>query len=132
MSTHPPGAVVIPDSGRDDVADTVASVRAYLPGAVPIVIDDRAEPARRRDMGPSCVVLPPLPHPRNAFGEVWAKDCYAFRFVLSNLEVDYVLRLDSDAVLLGPGLDHIVVARFESDPSCGLLGAYRLGRDGGT
>jgi hypothetical protein len=65
-------------------------------------------------------------------GGLWAKDCYAFRFVLSNLEVDYVLRLDSDAVLLGPGLDDIVVDRFESDPSCGLLGAYRLGRDGGT
>jgi hypothetical protein len=130
-TTSPAGAVTIPDSGRDDVGDTIASVRAYLPGATVVVIDDRAGPEPPRRLGPGCVVLPPLPYPRNAFGGLWAKQCYGLRFVLANLRVDYVLRLDSDAVVLGEGLDNVVVERFRADPTCGVLGAYRLGRDGG-
>lgn len=123
---------MVPDSGRDDVADTLASVRAYLPGATAVVVDDRARPAANRRLGSGCVVLPPLPYPRNAYGGLWAKECYAFRWVLANIEVDYVLRLDTDALVLGPGLDEAVVQRFRADPACGALGAYRTGHDGGA
>jgi hypothetical protein len=137
--SHPLGAVVIPDDGRDDLEDTVASVRTYLPGATTVVVDDRSEPAQRRALGPQCTVLPPLLK-RTSFEpfrlgrinrRLWQKDCYGFRYVLANLDVDYVLRLDSDALVFGHGLDDIIVQRFHDDPECGLLGAYRLGRDGG-
>ena len=128
----PVGAVVIPDSGRDDLGDTVASVQVYLPGAVVVVVDDRPAPAPRRDFGVGSVVLPALPYPRNAYGGLWLKECYAFRWVLANLATDYVLRLDSDALLIGPGLERTVVDRFAAEPALGVLGAYRLGRDGGT
>lgn len=126
------GAVVIPDSGRDDLGDTVASVQVYLPGAIVVVVDDRPAPAPPRSFGPGSVVLPALPYPRNALGGLWQKECYAFRWVLANLAADYVLRLDSDALLIGPGLERLVVDRFAAEPGLGVLGAYRLGRDGGT
>lgn len=126
------GAVVLPDSGRDDLADTIASVQAYLPEATIVVVDDRPEPASKRRFGPGCVVLPPLPYPRNAYGGLWMKECYAFRWALSNLDLDYVLRLDSDALLLGPGLDVLVAERFAAEPRLGVLGSYRLGQEGGT
>jgi len=122
---EPRGAVVVPDSGRDDVKDTLDSVRAYLPAATPVVIDDRPRPAASRALGQDCVVLPPLPYPRNAHGGLWVRECYAFRWVLANLDVDYVLRLDTDALVIGPGLGTAVVERFGADPSCGVLGAYR-------
>jgi hypothetical protein len=60
------------------------------------------------------------------------KECYAFRWALSNLDLDYVLRLDSDALLLGPGLDVVAAERFAAEPGLGVLGSYRLGQDGGT
>ena len=126
----PQGAVVVPDSGRDDLVDTLASVRAYLPRATVVVVDDRPPPQRPRSLGPSCVVLPSLPYPRNAYGGLWLKECYAFRWVLANLAVDYVLRLDSDALVTGPGLDRLVVERFAREPTLGVLGAYRWGADG--
>jgi hypothetical protein len=127
----PKGAVVIPDSGRDDIVDTIASVRAYLPLASVVVVDDRPPPWRPRSLGPTCVVLPSLPYPRNAYGGLWSKECYAFRWVLANLAVDYVLRLDSDALVTGPGLDRLVAERFAKEPTLGVLGAYRWGADGG-
>jgi hypothetical protein len=137
--SYPLGAVVIPDHGRDDLEDTVASVRTYLPGAAIVVVDDRTEPAQVRSLGPRCTVLPPLPR-RTSYQpfrvervnrRLWEKDCYGFRYVLANLDVQYVLRLDSDALVFGRGLDEIIVQRFHDDPKCGLLGAYKLGRDGG-
>lgn len=127
----PKGAVVIPDSGRDDLLDTVASVGAYLPRATVVVVDDRPPPRPPRSLGPACVVLPSLPYPRNAYGGLWLKECFAFRWVLANLAIDYVLRLDSDALVTGPGLDRLVVERFASEPALGVLGAYRRGPDGG-
>jgi hypothetical protein len=128
----PAGAVIIPDSGRDDLADTVASVESYLPAATVVVVDDRPQPTPTRFLGAARIVLPPLPFPRNPYGGLWMKECYAFRWVLANLAADYVLRLDTDALLIGPGLDRVVMERFASDPRCGALGGYRLGRDGGA
>jgi len=127
---QPSGAVIIPDSGRDDLGDTVASALAYLPGATIVVVDDRPHPSEPRALGAGCFVLPALPYPRNAFGGLWMKECYAFRWVLDNLKAEYVVRLDTDALVIGPGLDRLVVQRFAEDPRCGVLGAYRLGRSG--
>jgi hypothetical protein len=124
------GAVVIPDSGRDDLADTIESVRAYLPRASIVIVDDRPEPRCPRNLGPKCVVLPAPSYPRNPYGGLWLKECYAFRWVLANFSATYVLRLDSDALLTGPGLDSVVVERFAADPRLGVLGSYRKGPDG--
>ena len=125
------GVVVIPAAPRDDALDTIESVRAYLPGTPVLVINDGHPDLHDASaLGPEVVVLPPLPFPRNVTGGLWLKMAYAFRYVLSNIPCDFVLRIDADALLIGPGLDEVLGSAL-SEPGQGVAGCCRVTWDGG-
>jgi hypothetical protein len=123
-------AVMIPAAARDDVVDTVRSVRSWMPSAPVLVINDSERSLIELRPDPNVHVLPTLPYARNAFGGLWAKLCYGLRWLLANTDCGLILRLDADAVVLRPGLESPASTRFSEDPKMGLLGGHRVGYDG--
>jgi hypothetical protein len=124
------GVVLIPAGPRDDALDTIESVQMYLPDMPILVINDgHAGLGDATALGPGVVVLPPLPFPHNVSGGLWRKEAYAFKYVLANIQCDYVLRLDADALLIGPGLDRLIESAL-SGPGTGLAGSFRATWDG--
>jgi len=131
-------AFVIP-AGRseDDLVDTLSSVLHYSDRArLIVVIDDMSRFGESvdglQDLSSDIAVLrPPAGLPSNVFGGLWAKTAFAYHWLLERYEPGLVVRLDTDALLIGEGLEASAERAFASDPRLGLLGAYRLGPDGG-
>jgi hypothetical protein len=130
-------AVIIPAGPGDDIDDTLASVLRYAdPSRLVVIVDDISAATGRRyePPGPSSdvVVIRAQPARPGTEGGLWVKVAPAYRWVLDRYQPGIVLRLDADAVMLGPGLEAAAEAAFRRDPKVGLLGAYRTGPDGGT
>jgi hypothetical protein len=122
-------AVVIPAGPGDDIADTLASVLRYTdPSRIVVVVDDtNAAP----EQAPDVKVIKAGQARPGTQGGLWVKTAPAYRWILENYEPEMVLRLDADAVILGPGLEEAAEQAFRRNPGAGLLGAYRVGPDGG-
>lgn len=121
--------VVVPAGPRDDAADTIRSVLSYTDPELVLVIDD----THGRGIGledPRVVVFTPPGSPPGPFGGLWVKLAAAFRYAVEFTDFDVLLRLDTDALILGPGIAEAAVDRFARDPAVGALGAYRVGPDG--
>ena len=131
-------AIVMPAGPRDDVADTLESILRYSdPSRVILVIDDTQgsnESFQRmcRRHSADVVVMPaPAGLPAGCFGGLWTKMAAAFGWLLENYQPQLVMRIDTDALLLGEGLEERAERVFASNPLIGLLGSYRIGPDGG-
>ncbi len=121
--------VVVPAGPKDDAADTLRSVLCYTDPEMVLVVDD----TQGRGIGlkdPRIVVYTPPVSPPGPFGGLWAKLAAAYRFAASQVDFDILLRLDTDALILGPGIAEAAACRFAQDATVGALGAYRLGPDG--
>lgn len=122
--------VLIPCAPRDNVVDTVDSVRTFLPDWRIIVLDDGIPDVRGDGLPADVIALPPLNYQRNAYGGLWLKLCYGFKFILLNYPSDFILRLDADALLIGRGLD-ADIDRVFTNPRVGAAGVYRVDPSGG-
>jgi hypothetical protein len=121
--------VVVPAGPKDDAADTLRSVLCYTDSELILVIDD----TKGRGIGiedPRILVFTPPESPPGVMGGLWAKLAAAYRYAVEHAEFDILLRLDTDALILGPGIAEAAAERFSSDPALGLLGSYRVGPDG--
>lgn len=130
MPTRSRLAVVVPAGPKDDAADTLRSVLHYMDPELLLVIDD----THGRGIGladPRITVFMPPDSPHGPFGGLWAKLAAAFRYAVEHAEFDILLRLDTDALILGPGIAEAAAERFSRDSAIGALGAYRVGPDGG-
>jgi hypothetical protein len=128
-------AVVIPASARDDILDTLASVQCYTdPSRIVVVIDDASALGCKQPdpTDTSGVVAIKAQKARTGTqGGLWVKAAPAYRWLLERYEPEIVLRLDADAVILGPGIEAAATEVFNRYPEVGLLGSYRVGPDGG-
>jgi len=138
MRSRKRAAFVVP-AGRcdDDLLDTLTSILHYSdPARLVVVIDDLSRSGASlpdlEDLSSDIVVLqPPAGLPANGFGGLWAKTAFAYHWLLERYEPRLVVRLDTDALLIGAGLEACAERAFASDSRLGLLGAYRIGPDGG-
>ena len=119
--------VVIPAGPRDTPVDTLDSVFRYARPELVIVIDD-TKGAGINFSHEKLIILPSIGH--DIFGGLYLNLAMAYRYAVENVQFDMLLRLDTDALLLGDGLAQAAMSRFESNPKVGALGAYRLGPDG--
>ncbi len=122
--------VVIPAGPGEDVADTVASVLHYTDASrVVVVVNDTGAPL---DVGddPSVHVVAAPRDATGGQGGLWVKIAHGYRALLDRARPDLVLRLDSDALVIGHGLADAAADRFAHARGVGLLGAHRTGPDG--
>jgi hypothetical protein len=120
-------AVVIPAGPGDTPVDTLESVFCYSNPELVVVIDD----TRGRGIDfthEKVVVLPAVAH--GGWGGLWVNLAMGFRYAIEHAKFDVLIRLDTDALLLGPGLAEAAAREFATKPEVGALGAYRFGPDG--
>jgi len=127
--------VVMPVGPGEDVHDTLESLRAFLdPSRAIVLVDDTgtdelaAATARLPDVD---VVTAPGRAP-GARGGLWVKIAGGYAWACGRFRFDVLLRMDTDAVMLGPGIEDAALGRFQESPDIGLLGSFRTGPDGGA
>jgi hypothetical protein len=110
--------------------DTVASILTWEPTVSHVVLVDDSPEARR-------LVIPgsiPLAHPlagvrAHRADRVGAATLAGFRWVATETNAEFVMKIDSDALVIAPFADK--VRRALADPGIGLIGSYERGYDGG-
>ena len=55
---------------------------------------------------------------------------YGLKYVYENFLFDFVLRMDTDALLIGCGLDQVAVDFFKENPDRGIIGSYMVDCNG--
>lgn len=53
-----------------------------------------------------------------------------FREALRLFDCPIIVKIDPDALVIGPGLDRALLHTFETSPNCGLLGTFRIDWNG--
>jgi hypothetical protein len=125
--------VVVPLGPADHPTDTVDSVLAYMGSSLLVVVVDdsghAAVPALLRDIDPRVMVLPAGRHP-GGWGGLWVKLAEAYQAVCDNVDFEVLLRLDADALVIGPQPEEDALRAFRADPRLGMLGSHRLDCNG--
>lgn len=131
--SEPRVVVVIPAGPRDDVEDTLRSVIRYSDAVKIVVIDDTKGRGIDFSHEKLMVIRAAVDSQRfSTYGQLFVSLTEAYRQVVETIEFDILLRLDADALLIGEGLFEAAQQRFDKSPRVGVLGAYRIGPDGGT
>jgi hypothetical protein len=129
--------VVLPVGPKDVEAalDTLASALYYLDESrIIVAVDDSGRhpefAARVRELSEEIVVLPAPRRAPGGFGGLYVKIASGYQWLLEHYHPDIVLRLDTDALIIGRGLEDRAAREFAENPETGLLGAYRIDPNG--
>ena len=135
--------VVMPVGPDDNGKDTIESIFTYCTSSVIILaIDDSKNEATAtylKTVDPRVICLPsgnfrkPLrrgPHLPSAKykgirGEVFCNLARAYRYAVDHYSFDMLLRIDTDALIIGPHPEDDALEAFHDDPKIGMLGFYR-------
>jgi hypothetical protein len=132
----PATAVVMPVGPNDEALDSVRSVLHFIaaPRAI-VLVDDtqgRVDLAAAAALSDDVEVLPAPANAAGGQGGLWVKLAAGYRRALERCPFDVLLRMDADALVIGPGVETAARQRFGADPQLGMLGSYRIGPDGGV
>lgn len=124
-------AVVVPVGPREptrDIVDTIASIERFTgPRTSVVLVNDGARPEiaalGRRGQRAVDVVDVPGSGSGVAGGLSWLT-CTGLRTAVADPDVDVLLRMDSDALVTGDGLEDRARETFAANPAIGLLGSY--------
>ena len=128
--------IIVPAGPRDDVMDTLASVVHYADPSRKIVVIDDTQALKSKleainQLSPDIEVIPAPSGAPGSQGGLWVKLTAGYRWILERYEPQILLRLDADALMIGRGLEEKAEQEFAKNPAVGLLGACRIGPDGG-
>jgi hypothetical protein len=128
-------AVVVPAGPRDDVVDTVRSILHWTTAdRQVVVVDDSGIPTLADELttlDPTVTVIPAPGDAPGAQGGLWVKIAAGYRQVAQRYAPRTLLRIDADALVIGPHPERDAEEAFAAHPEVGLLGSFRLGSDGG-
>ena len=119
-----------PSCKLDYIADTIDSIRYYIRCTYQIIIADdsqitaNSEALKRRF--PEIIVLRNKKNHGKALG-LYKSLSNAYRYALDQFGFDALLRLDTDALIIGPDPEKQIIELFKKDPSIGLAGRYVKG-----
>lgn len=129
-----------PRSRPSYVADTIASFRYYMPesSTAMLVVDDSRTPAMQRAIPEFANVhwltatdlVPTSGADHNTRGILLLKQLRALEVISRDLDWRCLLRLDDDALFIGPSPHHDALTYFAEHPAIGMLGAYLRRGDG--
>jgi hypothetical protein len=139
MREHKKVAVVMPVGPHDTEAalDTLASAVYYLDRSrVIVAVDDTSGfgdfGERAQELSPDIVVRPAPEEAAGGYGGLWVKIASGYQWVLDRYVPEVIVRLDTDALIIGAGIEERAAREFARSPDAGLLGSYRIGADGGA
>jgi hypothetical protein len=121
----------------DRIADVMASLHHFEPGVTRVVIVNDEHTGRHDLMaaaGPLADRTTVIENPRDPAADGWSEGVLVgiasgLQELLDGPDLDWILRMDSDALAIGP-FDAAVSDRFASDPTIGMVGTYLYDIDG--
>lgn len=122
--------VVIPFGPNATADDAIESVQVYAGKSHAIVViddthDERTAPALKK-LGKDVYVFPaPTNLPTGTHGGLYLKMVAALAWIEENFAYKAVLRLDTDALVIGFQPEVEAMRLFEANGTYGLLGSYR-------
>ncbi len=128
-------AVIIPVGPAcklENVLDTIESVRHYVtPSHVIILLDDsgKGTGVAVRERFQDVVILTT----ERVYGKhagLYLTLSQGFAFAYKNYTFDVLLRLDTDALVIGPNPESDAIACFDRNPGFGIIGSYRTDCNG--
>ena len=127
MKEHIKLAVVLPVGPDHEAADTIDSVFVYAtPDVRMFAIDDSRNPATRRfleTVDPRITVLHPAGEGNR--GGLWTSLARAYAYIFERYTFDTLLRIDTDALIIGRNPEEDAHRYFNAHPETGMLGSYR-------
>ena len=119
-----------PKCKMDYVIDTISSVLHYIPEERAILIaDDSQNPDFVRKIEafyPDAIILSSRQNLGKGSG-LYVNLSIAYRYALDHFDFEVLLRLDTDALMIGYGADEAIASYFAAHPDVGLAGTYVKG-----
>ena len=139
--THTRCIVLIPagpDTVREYLDDTIESVNHYIghSNCTVAVIDDSRQNrfAYLWNSFPNVVVIEAIDCPEAArsstLGTLFTKQAHALKQLLRQYRFDILLRMDTDALMIGDAPHEDALKFVEERPDVGMIGAFRRRGDG--
>ncbi len=123
-----------PTCKLDFVLDTIESVVHYITSPnVSIVLDDsgKGTGSAVQERFPEVVVLPTERNYGKDAG-LYLNLSRGFAFAYENYAFDVLLRMDTDALVIGPDPEVDAIDYFRQHPGAGIIGSYRVDCNGDT
>lgn len=129
-----PIVAVIPTGPREQlstIVENIDAIRHYGRGQMTtVLIDDTGGQLPLDDIANATdVFVLKAGHGysgENLAGRMFVELCRAYEWVGENFEFEFILRLDHDALVIGPPPLDELRRRFAQDPTLGILGRYEI------
>jgi hypothetical protein len=121
-----------PEPSLENILDTLESVCHYTtPKRKIVVVDDSGAGAglQIHRAFPEVDIID-TNGPSGARGGLYCGLVKGFRHALNNYPFDLLLRMDTDALVIGPEPESEAAALFRANPQLGMLGSYRVDCNG--
>lgn len=109
------------------IIDTVSSVTHYAVPNRQIIIQDNSHPLHLGDKlqqtFPELVVIR-TPENYGLYGGLYKAESLALLYAYSAYDFQVLIRMDADALMIGPGLEEDAIRFFAMNPNTGLLGNH--------
>ncbi|MEO6916920.1 MAG: hypothetical protein ABI151_15940 [Chitinophagaceae bacterium] len=121
-----------PGTSRSFLCDTIESLVYFTRSSYKIVIMDDS----REGLGASVMAdfenmdLICTSKPSGRMGGLYISMCKAFAYVLEKYDCTLMMKLDTDALLIGPGPEQVALAFFRDNPRMAVAGQYPDEYDG--
>src|SRR5688572_5003287 len=119
-----------PTCKMEFLLDTISSVKHYIHSSYKVIIaDDSQNPNHEREVKDHFADVIFLGNKRN-LGKgmgLYTSLCNAFRYALDNFDFTALIRLDTDALIIGPDPELTIIDFFKKNPTVGLAGRHIRG-----
>ena len=109
------------------VSDTIRSLNVHAPERYPVILIDDSQMGTGKalqDIFPDQVVVLPVQKNRGKAGGLYSSLCEAFCYALDHYHFRLVLRMDTDALVIGQDPAAEALAYFDLHPETGMAGSY--------
>jgi glycosyltransferase involved in cell wall biosynthesis len=115
-----------PGSGPESLLDTIASVRHFTSGTVKFILADDSQKGTGAAIQTGARDIDVLVMPKNLgkVGGLYISLSKAFRHALTHYECELVLRMDDDALMIGPDPHLEAIEAIRAEPRIGIIGRH--------
>jgi hypothetical protein len=121
--------VVLPVGPNNNGTDAIKSIQTYATNSkVIIVVDDSNKPTTKKSIlkvEKNVVIIKAAPF-IGLQGNLWIKLAQGYKFAIENYNFDVLLRMDTDALLIGYYPEKDAINYFKKNPDSGIIGSYRI------
>ncbi len=124
-----------PDALPEFVTDNIHSIIHYTKSSFKIILADDSHKGtgsivQQQFDGKLQIDIVPTPEPMGRMCGLYVNLCLAYKYAIQHYHFDALLKLDTDALIIGPAPEREAIALFKAQPSVGMAGQYPRQYDG--